>query len=206
VNPNEERFAFYEQLGVAITQWAHVEMLIMEISASCFAPNERRIFSVAFYAVENFRSKMQMAQRIMEEKYSDSQHYPAWDSLAKRALKTSSNRNKLAHMSVCNFLPGKPGRRIALVPWWLSTDVRKKRKTLKGPPPGSLCVKDINGIRMEFVALYAALQNFLYKLHGLQEPHPKSLEQPMNPESIHTLRRQMHEMLGHPLKPSRKKS
>ena len=56
----EEVEAFYAALGRAITQWAHVEYGLKQVYHACLGDVTFWMCSAVFYAVDNFRSKLQM--------------------------------------------------------------------------------------------------------------------------------------------------
>lgn len=205
MTPDEEHVAFYHELGLTITQWAHVEIALANtVAACCLKDADVGRVANAFYSIENFRSKLAFCDALMSEVHKDRPVLDLWKALSTRLSAAASKRNKLAHHRVIVYSQSTPGRRNAIVPWYVDKPKKKSKKNL--PPQGALCVRDINAIRFEFAALYCSLIRFSWKLRGAgaQEPFPESYEQPMRPNSIPQLRGQIHAILGHPQQPSRK--
>jgi hypothetical protein len=188
MTPTEEHYAFYEGIGLAITQWGHVERALLDALAIC--ANDTDDFSMlghGFFAIENFRSKLAFADEVLRQKIKEKVHLDDWALLLERMRSASAQRNRLAHDRVVISLVAKPGRRFCLTPW------------LKNVSP--LGTRDIRSMHATFAALVFSLQNFSYAIRGLKEPHPKSFEEATSPPpALAVLRRQMHEVLGHPLK------
>ncbi len=205
MSPAEESVAFYHEIGLAITQWAHVEMALARVTAYHFEPKHGGLSIDGFFSIENFRAKLSFANSILETSITDGAQIVEWGKLHSRLEKSSKSRNELAHQRAIVYPDSKPGRRYALVPWFVEDPKMKSKSGKQIPPPGSLCIRDINGVRLNFLALANALTNFEYRLDGLQGPFRESSEQAGGPLEIDDLRRRIHEVLGHPLKPSRKK-
>jgi hypothetical protein len=74
------------------------------------------------------------------------------------------------------------------------------------PPAGSLCLRDLAAIRLEFHALTTQVCNAFEVLCGRPAPYPESDEQPANPPSLRQIADKIRLELGFPPKPSRKKS
>src|SRR5262249_42368038 len=47
MNVNEEQLAFFEQVGRAITDWAHVEIALGDVVSACFGDAEREAAAIA---------------------------------------------------------------------------------------------------------------------------------------------------------------
>lgn len=187
---NEERISFYYQLGVAITQWAHIENSISWIVTNCLGTKASKASGPAFFAIENFRSKLMYADTIVTTYISDKKHLTEWAVLLNRAQTLARARNKLAHSTVMNYPSAKPGRRVAL-------------HLLRPKSSGMLCVRDIKRRQLEFSALSIALENFQSILSGQKEKFPKYLEQPQNPPTLAKLRRDIYAYVQRPPQPLR---
>jgi hypothetical protein len=208
MNANEEEFAFYFELGFAITRWAAVESALGIALAHSVEGKDAYTIYVSLFSIENFRSKLQFAESILLDKYKENPHIKDWPSLRKRLESSGAKRNKLAHLQVGVYSNHKEGRRLALEPWPKS-GVEKKRRRKTGaekPAENALCLLDIHRISIEFVACYCAVTNFSSRLRGEPEMHAKSLEQGWAPRTIRSLNARMHEALGHRLQPSPLKS
>lgn len=166
----QERAAFYYELGVAITQWAHVERTLCDIATFCFARDPSN-FSMeqyadhydAFFAIENFRSKVEYTSAVFERRYGTTDYSTDWKTLANKLGKRATMRNHLAHYPVMNYVDTPPGRRICIAP----------RQIHLGKSPtylaGALFLADIIGIRLRFRALDRQLESFLGRLRGLKD-------------------------------------
>ena len=123
---HEERAIFYYELGLAITQWAHVEHAFCHLYASTFKGPYNLDVPASFYAIENFRSKCQVADTIFQRNLSEA-HLGEWSNmLQKELLNLSKVRNALAHRYILNRLDNKPGRRILRL-----TNYAAKRQSAK---------------------------------------------------------------------------
>ena len=183
---NEERLAFYHQIGLAITQWAHVEFALSWIVSSCFGRRNAKRASIGFLSIENVRSKLQYADQILVQRRMSKVERVNWADLVERAGKLAQKRNRLAHSWVFNDISLRPGRRVML----LST--RPSKKDPKQKYPGALCVRDVAGYRLEFVALMRDLENFECHLFGREERFPESLKQQPRPPTLAKLRREIY--------------
>lgn len=211
LNQREEYIAFYKELGLAVAQWATVEYALAQLVCLCLTSREQDKWMLyqGFHAIENFRSKLQFAETLILEKFRSSQNIGEWDPLSRRLQRASAGRNKLVHRLVVDIpIGGDPGRRFALVPNPKPDLEPKKRPhtNVRKPPPGSLCLRDVNALIHEFRACFVHLVNFAARVRGLEEPFPVSDEQAKNPSTIQSLNAQIHEVLGHPPKPSRRRS
>lgn len=202
ITNGEEMVLFYQELGLAITAWANVEYALILVASNCFSSNEEENVSMVFLSIENFRSKLQVVDKLVSENFREPQHKKRWKLLFDRTQTASANRNALAHMWLRIFPDNAAGRRYALVPKF--PEPIKLRKGPVKPPPGSLCVRDIVSIRYEFHALIVALQNFSCEIEGMKGPFPESDEQPQSPPTTQTLARRNHAILGHPVPPSKR--
>lgn len=211
MNTQEEYIAFYKELGVAVAQWATVENSLAQLVCLCLTDRDadKWMLYQGFYSIENFRSKLLFAETMILEKFRTSKGIAEWEALRKRLQQASAGRNKLVHRIVVDIpIGGKPGRRFALIPA-PKPDLDPKKRPYTNtctPPPGSLCLRDINALTHEFRACFVHLVNFAARVRGLEEPLPISLERARNPSTIQYLNTQIHEALGHRAKPSRRKS
>lgn len=191
---------FHFEHSVAITQWAALEQSLFRVVAKCFNEGDINVLALGFVSIENFRSKLQFADRTIMRKHINTQHGADWKSLYNRLKSSSTQRNNLVHYPQMAYPHNTAGRRYALIPW-----VNEKHQNRAIPPKGSLCIKEIIKVRYEFFAINLSLANFGCRLSGIKEQFPKSSEQAMHPPTILQLKNQMHELLGHPQKSSREK-
>lgn len=206
MTPEEEHVCFFYELGMATTEWAFVERALLQVITAGMPEPEQRATTAGYFAIENFRSKLAFTDSIIQVKFAHNKAWlQTWAGLVQRATVCSTSRNKLAHYSSVIFQHdlNQPGRRIALVQW-IGLERQSWAGTFKGkPPPGSLCLRDIVLIELEFSALMIALTNFSSLIVGEPEPLPKSHEQPKGPPTIRVLANHIRELLGLPPKPSR---
>ena len=114
LTPDQERVAFYHSVGLAMTQWAHIEFALLSVASACFDDNP--LLTQAFYAIENFRSKLAFVQKTFEASTFQETHGPEFAAIAVRADTLAKYRNKIAHARVINYPFHKAGQRVAIVP------------------------------------------------------------------------------------------
>jgi hypothetical protein len=176
----EERDAFYEAIGVAITQWAHVEYALYLVFRACLNHAESPFASATFYAIENFRSKLQVADTITRMRLAKTPRLNEWTPLYVRLQQQSGVRNNLAHFTVLVHSNARPGRRYHLRP-----NIFNAANPWPNDwnPQGGYCVKQLENVLWGFGPLGRALENFAARVSGQPEPFPKSLEQEGRPHS-----------------------
>ena len=194
MTPTEEQFCLFQEMGLATTQWAHVEGELCRVVLCCFKEADREAVSLGFFSIENFRSKCGFSDKIICNYLSDDALLSRWKKLLERIRDASALRNALAHRSLNVHLHGKAGRRCLLVPWTYEKPTRKTRTPM--PPPGSFGVRDVAGFRLQFFAISISLKNFSFALRGQPEPFPEPSEQAMASPTIHGLTRQIREVLS----------
>ena len=203
---NEEQIAFYSGLGLAVTQWAHVEFALAQVISACLSKKDAALHSRGLFSIENLRSKLRYADAIVTTHINyakkptkkSKKQLSDWVVLLDQAGNLAKKRNRLAHCWVMNDPSMNPGRRKMLLD---SKPSNKKPTNQKYP--GAICVRDISKYQLEFVALMTALENFACRLSGRKERFPKSLEQPKRPPTIEKLRRRIYAYAQHPPSPSR---
>ena len=195
MEPNEERLAFYSEIGRTVTQWATVEFALAQIVSGAYTAKDAALATAGFHSIENFRSKLQHVDSILAQRGLTASQKAKWDALFRRCESAAKKRNALAHRWVLNVISAKPGRRIILLPTKPSGNSSRQRY------PGALGLRDVVSYRQEFFALLAALENFDARLHGRKEPHAKDQEQPKPPPDLAALRRGLHASIGRPPKP-----
>jgi hypothetical protein len=199
MTPVEEHILFYHELGMAISQWAQVEMALRDVVVNTMPRADRRKLSVGFYSIENFRSKLQFCDNLLVEAFDGTAHLADWPKLQDRLSKSATKRNKIAHRTVVTYASGSPGRRYALVEWLteqFSARSRKQRFLTAGKPPqGALCLLDVIHIRYEFFSLLTDLSNFAAKLAGTALPFDQATFPVSKPPTLAEYRRQMRGLL-----------
>ena len=179
MTPFEESILFYYEIGVAITQWAHVEMALQWLMQSCFHDDDRKMTGLTYFSIENFRSKVQVVDVVMRNKYEGTDYLTEWATVLERIPAIAKGRNKLAHRLVIIFHENQPGKRYALVPWIYKPNKKKSSPSRPTPPPpGSLFIQDVVELRQQFSAVRAGLENLFFRILGRPELILKSHEQP----------------------------
>lgn len=168
ITPTEEYVLFYQAIGVAITQWAHVEDALYRLTARAFNKSDSSTLAFGFFSIENFRSKLAFVDRTFPDIPDSSSHEPEWANIRDRISGLSSRRNQLAHGRVMNYLNDTPGRQTAIIPLFQKSP---KKKPQKGPPPGSLCVKDIDLIQQQFFQATHQVLSLVDRIDGVEGPH-----------------------------------
>lgn len=209
MTPAAEQLAFYWAVGKAIAQWSFVEKNLRELVAVCVEDADREAVLTGYLSIENFRSKLQFVDRLFAAKFGKTTHKASWERLHTRLRSLSSRRNILAHSVATAYKEGAPGRRIGFQPWLLKAQVgtpTTRRKVTGKPPTDAVCLRDVEQLRIDFLALSTSLANFHSEVFlGMPAPHPIAHELPIGPPTIHKLEIQMREALGLPPKPSRTK-
>jgi hypothetical protein len=207
VTREEEELAFFHELGLAICNWSSVEVGIYQVMTALDDTKKDDAMGFGFFAVDNFRAKLAFANAFLNIKLpADSGHRKTWNGLVTRLEKSVRNRNRLAHDRIIVYLFGEPGRRYALERWPDPTPRKSKAWPATTPRDGALCLRDVVSCKSDFYYLVLELKNFDAALRGRKEPHPEVHAREARPPTIQAIKRQMHEALGHPLAPSRRKS
>lgn len=122
----EEQFCFYEQYATALTQWASLELQLGQMVASVSGDGQSTALFNAFFGVEDFRSKLEFADRYVQVLGQTRKELVSHWSVTKKQLQPlSETRNKLAHWQATVYSDGVLGRRQVLVPPSLKLSKRK---------------------------------------------------------------------------------
>ena len=78
MTPTEEHLIFYYQIGLAVTQWSHVELALFDTVAACFDGPEPASVSAFFFSIENFRSKLGAADNLVALKCRQTPPFQDW--------------------------------------------------------------------------------------------------------------------------------
>jgi hypothetical protein len=91
---------FYELLGRAISQWAHLEDNIYHTFRVIVNPGDWVALAAAYHSTINSNARLDMisAGLAVSRKYKS--HLPKWEKLRKDIRKHSARRAKLAHWTV----------------------------------------------------------------------------------------------------------
>ncbi|WP_027517980.1 hypothetical protein [Bradyrhizobium sp. WSM1417] len=145
---------------------------------------------MTFFSIDNFRSKLQVVDRLVEQKFP--QHVKTWEPLKIDTERLSRIRNQLAHYPVMNYVNDAPGSRIALLPRFSARS--KFKQKLPKPPSGSLGLRDIVHAEARFNALMFGLEGFQHTLLGDQSIFPASAANAPAIPSLADISRQMRTM------------
>ena len=194
----EEETAFYYYLGRAIQAWVFVEITLREIVLVCTDDDlTKKALAVGFVSIDGFKAKADFAEGVVGRKFVAQRRELA--GLAKTARALSQQRNKLAHRGLALYELNDPGRRFLLSPWKHEKPHYKGRPKRPIPPEGSLSIRDIVKLEIEFTHCAMTLRNFAYRLEGREEPHKAAHEPPVRPPTTPQLVARMREVLANPL-------
>ncbi len=182
MTPTQESALFMHQLGHAVSDWAFLEMDLAILVAAAVSREDRHTLQVGFFAIENFRSKLACCDNILNERFHSVRGFEKWETVRAQIEALSRKRNRLAHQTVMVYPGGPVGRRIAILDWKANIHSSPKLAPTKScgkvPPPGSLCVRDLAQVSLEFRAAQHAIRNMRAVLLGQPPDYPTALEQP----------------------------
>jgi hypothetical protein len=174
----EEQFNVDMAIGTAITSWAHLETEMMKALVIFIKAENQMSLAAAFFAVENFRSKLGMLNAAATLSLSGNPELANWKSLTRRIEKLSVKRNHIAHYQILHFVHNEAGKRVILRPniW------NPSGPPIEGTfPEVGYRLIDLQNMQRDFSAVNTTLRNFNARLLG-QEPLPDGF-----PESaLHT--------------------
>ena len=186
----EECIVFYQEIGIAVTQWAQLEMSLFQFLVMCFPRDQEQLVYAGFSSLEGFRAKLNFVSNVLHEKVTKEQHVKDWDAAVGRLSKLSTSRNKLAHWRALTIAGNPVGRRYCLIPWKQS-----KAQQHSVNPKGALYVRDINSIRFQFFAANIALVNLRCRLMNVKEAAEKHVETPMSPLTLKQLAASLRQVI-----------
>ncbi len=205
MNIAEETVAFKHELGCAIAQWGYVEGQLLRVALECVDIPDRQALAIGYHSVENFRSKLSMCDNLVKHRFGKSPGFQRWRATRDRTDGLAKKRNTIAHGWHKLYIHNTVGRRWAIVSLHHANGQLVHADGQK-PPEGSLCLRDLAAIRLEFHALTTQICNSYEVLCGRRAPFPESDEQPATPPSLRQIADQIRVELGFPPKPSRRKS
>lgn len=189
-NPSELTEQMFATIGRAITQWSFVEKELSRLLGVCLggatftkrpggtviAPGATAAIFL-FYAVENWRSRLQLVDASIEAHFMRSKAAEEltgeWAKISDKANDLARKRNKLAHWFV---LPAQrtgtgaehePIAAARLFPPYGSPNYY--RETGLNPPGKSLNEKQVKELGAAFHQLEKRLRTFIEKVAGNQE-------------------------------------
>jgi hypothetical protein len=195
MNDNQEHLAFNHQIGMALSQWQHVEWDLYNIRQACTGDHPTGDAYVTHFELRSFRDKLGQVNGLVLANFPNTPHLADWKSLHRRTDNAARNgRNPLAHHWILEYPNDKPGRRWWLIPHPAIVPPGWRQKL----PPGSLCVRDISAIFHRFSALKCALDNFAHRLRGQADRFPKDMEQEKPPLTLAELVHEIRALAGCP--------
>lgn len=126
---DDELLQAHAAMGWAISRWARVEASLCSVfsaaagitySAPGYGFLDGSGLPVVFYAVENFRTKLQLVEAplmaLTDNLDEPSAHVisECWRTLRRKCDKAARHRNRLAHREMRQIAVEKPGRRVLL--------------------------------------------------------------------------------------------
>jgi hypothetical protein len=193
ISLHEERQIFYYELGLAFTQWAHVEHAFQHAYTSSFKKYDMAI-AMGFLAIENFRSKLQVADVAFNLNLTRDQ-YTEWQTLRTKLRKRSQARNQFAHRYIKNRPENKEGKRVLLMPSNLKPLPNDNYQETR-----AYAVRDLVLYRYAFYGLSNQLMNFADRISGSKTPFAVPHGLLDRPPPLQTL---IDQMRGEPEPPHR---
>lgn len=182
--PASQALSFVEEIDIfdilhanAVQQWSLVEASLFGVVSAClvYTPG----FEDAFHSIENFRSKLAFADKIVKGSPAPQSISEQWIEISATIQRLSKKRNLLAHGRYIKFnAKNREGRRAAIFP----TSVRPSGDQ---PPPGSICLRDLDLINQEFKYgnwLLITLSSQIAALRA-RKPVPHAELAPIKPQS-----------------------
>lgn len=193
MTPGEEHIAFYMAIGQAVTQWAHIEYGLYHVANRIFGGDENGSLAFGFLSIENFRSKLAFVDRAFGTAAFFDEFEADWTKLREMVRGLSSRRNEIAHGRVIIYPTSKVGRRYAIVPTFAPEPKRKQK--VPTPPPGSLCLRDIDLAAKRFSTAAHQLSGLYYRIGGQKNPLEEHAQREPQAQTLAQLKRQIHAML-----------
>jgi hypothetical protein len=159
-----EEATFYALLGRCVAKWAHIEFGMFTVAQCAFLDEQAELLANGYYSIENFRSKLAFVERVIQASAVKQEFKTEWAGIRERVRSLSKKRNDVAHSRVLMFSRAPQGRRVAIVPTFI--DEPKKKPAPHLPPPGSLCLRDLDLIRLQFGTAANALSSLHLRMSG----------------------------------------
>jgi hypothetical protein len=191
--PEEMTEQMFAAVGRAITQWSFLEAQLSQLFAVCtgaavlkrdnhiqFIENWTSMWT--FYAVENFRSRLQVVDAALfahvYRAQAEDDLRSEWGKLSLKTQKLARKRNKLAHWTVKpaqrtgTAEPHEPIAPAKLLPPYGSPGWY--RETGLNPKGHSLTVVQVGHLEKAFCLLDEKIRIFTHKVAGTEELRVKS--------------------------------
>jgi hypothetical protein len=158
----------YYALGLAMTQWAHVEDSLLTVLWKLLGEPDFSMTSAMFFTPISDKARLDMVHHVTLIALKNSPLLGEWKKLYRRANDRRETRNLLGHLvSLHNQDPDKSILRPGLFDWAAVL----KRQHKKDPSLPSFNVKQVMEISRSFGRLSQDLRDFAQKL-------PPSAKQP----------------------------
>ena len=95
--PHGQYDSFCHALGEAMFGWGKVESELYAIFAISLGASDYRPMHAAWFAVDSFRARLDMVNRVHNVAHLDGAAMETWNKLVDRCRKKSARRNALAH-------------------------------------------------------------------------------------------------------------
>lgn len=164
---NQEQVELYATLGLAITQWAHVEQSLLKVYWHAMGEPDNDSAAACFYTIMNFNSKVAITDAALQVKHGGNEAtISRWKNIQNKLLKRAKRRNELAHFQT--FWDMADGKLTgAIIPHMANPLV------WAGNQPISIQnghkVRDIEAFRLKFAECFVDLENFFCFLRGQPE-------------------------------------
>lgn len=204
---NEEHGMFHYELGNCITYWAFVEQSLCNLAAGCVGAGDYNTIVNGFYGIENFRSKLQFVDRMVQSAVSDRPELlRAWTLLDKRITQASVVRNQLVHRTIGIYDKAPVGKRYALVP---HLELHRAvvifplvRMMESKPPAEAMFLRQLAAAQSRFFGVQVSIANFKDSMAGDAKFFPESLERGLAIPDLRSLRSRFRKSLGVPIPPT----
>lgn len=189
-------------VGLGLQTWSLVEVALTMIFRTCFSPADQLRASVAFNAVQNITTRLDMLTNVLYSfnapKYPDDEFLDIWEKLKSEVRNQSRKRARLAHFSV-DYTEDKDGVKEFRVVPFLSAWPSRPKKT-----PFPISRDQILAMSHRWQELYFSLMWFLGELEE-RRGLPRGYQQPPNDliDKILSQVSQTPKEPGHQLLPSR---
>jgi hypothetical protein len=96
----KQRSEFFAAIGEAVSAWQHVELMLYRVYECLIEPGKIAACNAAFYAVRDFRLKLDITNAAAEQSLMRSPLLEKWRKLSKKAGNRSIKRNHIVHFIV----------------------------------------------------------------------------------------------------------
>ncbi len=147
----------YYELGLAITQWAHVQDSLLRVFNKLMGEENYLLYSVIFYAPVSEKVRTDIVDNTAKVVLSDSELFEEWEKLRRQVDEKGKKRNILAHLMALHH--AEYPEKSVLRPHLFNATILYKNK-----PMSSYTAKDIKNISQSFGRLSQDLEDFAQKI------------------------------------------